>query len=64
MLFKTRIKYSTDRGSGHVHATVDVDGLAGDIAASIGSQKSDHRGDLLGLTQATQRDAGQQGITL
>src|SRR5580693_7534950 len=37
-------------------AAVDPDGLAGDKAGFIGSEIGDHRGDLVGLTKAAERD--------
>lgn len=40
----------------HVHAAVDLDYLAGDVGAHVGSEEGSHVGDILGLTAATERN--------
>lgn len=39
----------------HVHAAVDLDDLAGNIAGHVGSQEGGNIGDVLGLSAATER---------
>ncbi len=40
------------KGSGHVHPTIDIQGLAGDIATRWRGQETDGRGNILRCSQA------------
>src|SRR5207342_1908446 len=49
--------------SGHVHAAVDVQGFAGDVAGVRARQERDRPGDVRGLAQAAQCDLADQAFT-
>ena len=40
----------------HVHATINLDNLAADIACHVRSEEETYVGDVLGLTAATERN--------
>ena len=48
----------------HVHTAVDLDDLAGDEARVWSAEESDHRGDLIGAAEASERSAAQESLFL
>ena len=46
----------------HRHAAIDHEHLAGDVAGVIGGEEEGRIGDILGLAEVGQRDAGEQGL--
>jgi hypothetical protein len=52
------------RASGHVHAAVDVQFLAGDVAGLRRRQEGHRMGDVVRLAQLAQRDLAQQRLLL
>ena len=44
--------------SGHVHSTIDMDGLAGDVTGPFRGEKDHRRGYIRRISEASQGDAG------
>src|SRR5450631_2719101 len=52
----------TGMGSGHHHAAIDVEDLAGDVAGSVAGQEGNGLGNVFGGALATSRDQLQHGV--